>query len=64
MKHCKVDFDELQREDPETNSIVKRRNILKSGLAASVVFAGGAALSVMSCLRELFSPSDDNSEEL
>jgi hypothetical protein len=62
VKHAKVDHKEIQREDPETDSRVKRRNILKSGLAATIVFAGGTPLSVISCLRGMFSPSDDTSE--
>jgi hypothetical protein len=62
VKPGKVDHDEIERGNPEPASIVERRNILKSGLATTIVFAGGTVLSVISCLREIFSPSDDTSE--
>jgi hypothetical protein len=62
VKQGKVDHDAFERETPEPTSIVERRNILKSGLATTIVFAGGTVLSVISCLREIFSPSDDTSE--
>jgi hypothetical protein len=62
MKPGNVDHDELEKGNSEPASIVERRNILKSGLATSIVFAGGTVLSVISCLREMFSPSDDTSE--
>lgn len=62
MKHYKSNPDEIQRENPAPDSMVERRNILKSGLATTIVFAGGTMLSVISCLREVFSISDDDSE--
>ena len=62
MKQSKADPDELQRESPEPDSMVERRNILKSGLATTFVFAGGTLLSAISCLRRVFSESDDTSE--
>ena len=62
MKHGKVDPDELERENPEADSTIERRNVLKSGLATTVVFAGGAVISAISCLQRVFSSSDDTSE--
>ena len=62
MKHYKSNPDEIQRENPAPCSKVERRNILKSGLATTIFFAGGTVISVISCLRDIFSPSDDGSE--
>ena len=62
MKHREYKPDEAERENPQPDSMIERRNILKSGLATTIVFAGGTVLSVISCLREIFSISDDGSE--
>ena len=62
MKHDKGNPEALQRENPGPPSMVERRNVLKSGLAATFVCAGGTLLSVISCLRRVFSSTDDGSE--
>ena len=62
MKHRKYNPDEIEKQNPAPDSKVERRNILKSGLATTIVFAGSTVLSVISCLSEIFSLSDDGSE--
>jgi len=62
MKHGIWTPDEIDAENSKPASLVERRNLLKSGLATTCVFAGGTVLSLISCLREIFSPSDDGSE--
>jgi len=62
VKDGKSNPEALQRETPEPPSMVERRNVLKSGLATTCIFAGGTVLSLISCLRSVFSLSDDTSE--
>ena len=62
MKHRKCNLDEIEEQSPAPDSKIERRNILKSGLATTIVFAGGTVISVISCLSEFFSISDDSSE--
>jgi hypothetical protein len=62
VKPGNIDPDDIKKENPDPDSTIERRNVLKSGLATTVVFAGGAVLSAISCLQRVLSSSDDSSE--
>jgi hypothetical protein len=59
VKQGKQNIDALEKEHAGAAPMVERRNVLKSGLATTFVFAGSTVLSVLSCMRRVFSSSDD-----
>ena len=59
VKSSKLNTDELKKENTGSDSIVERRKFLSTGLLSAVAFAGAA----ISCLRDIFSLSVNNSED-
>lgn len=59
MEHGKRNPDERECVTYQAAPLVKRRHILKSGLATACAVAAGAIMSVVSCMSQLFSLTDD-----
>jgi Fe-S-cluster-containing dehydrogenase component len=54
MKNSKINFDDMQPEDPSSISKIERREFLKIGLVITGVFAGGTILSAISNINRVF----------
>lgn len=63
MKFPKLDLENLKKENPDSVSLIERREFLKIGLMVTGVFAGGTILSAVSNMNKAYASLEEAAEK-
>jgi protein NrfC len=63
MKFPKLDLENLKKENPDSVSLIERREFLKIGLMITGVFAGGTILSAISNMNKSYASLEEAAEK-